>query len=499
VDGIKSLTPNQRFTLVENLGKLPIGRPTRRVWIPKAGSDEKRPLSIPTIHDRAAQAVVKLVMEPEWEAKFEPNSYGFRPGRGAHDAIGAIFTAIEKQPKYVLDADIAKCFDRIDHDALLNKTETFPTLKRLIKRWLKAGVLDGEVFTETEAGTPQGGILSPLLANIALHGLENHICSHFPNRIWVKTDGKKEYIHWRPQVIRYADDLAVLHRDRSVIETCQRLVAEWLAGMGLELSQKKTRIAHTLEREDGEAGFNFLGFNIRQFRVSKYNAARGRDFKTLIKPSKEAIKRHHAQLSETISCNKAAKQINLIGLLNPIIIGWSNYYRAVVSKRTFQLLDNRLYQKLRRWAYFRHPKKSRQWIARRYWAIGSGAGWVFGGEKGVVLKQHSSVPIIRHVKVKGTASPYNGDWCYWAGRRGAYPGVPHKLSLLLKQQKGRCQACKLYIRSDDLIEIHHLNGEHHDNRYINLIVVHRHCHDEIHGGQHELYRELGARDKRPLN
>ena len=161
IDGIKSLKPDQRLTLVDQLGQLPIGSPTRRVWIPKPGKDEKRPLSIPTLHDRALQALVKLVLEPEWEARFEPNSYGFRPGRSVHDAIGAIFIAIEKLPKYVLDADIAKCFDRIDPEALLRKIKTFPTLSHLIRRWPKAGVLDNGVFVETETGTPQGGVFTP--------------------------------------------------------------------------------------------------------------------------------------------------------------------------------------------------------------------------------------------------------------------------------------------------------------------------------------------------
>jgi RNA-directed DNA polymerase len=160
IDGIKSLTPRQRSPLADNLGKLPIGRPTRRVWIPKPGKDERRPLSIPTLHDRALQALVKLALEPEWEARFEPNSYGFRPGRSVHEAISAIFTAIEKQPKYALDADIAKCFDRIEQKALLRKIKTFPTLNRLVKAWLKAGVLDNGVFVDTETGTPQGGVLT---------------------------------------------------------------------------------------------------------------------------------------------------------------------------------------------------------------------------------------------------------------------------------------------------------------------------------------------------
>src|SRR5919199_1319284 len=221
IDGIKSLSPHQRCALATHLGTLPTGRPTRRVWIPKPGKDDKRPLSIPTLHDRALQALVKLVLEPEWEARFEPNSYGFRPGRSVHDAIGAIFIAIEKQPKYALDADIAKCFDRIDQAALLRKIKTFPTLNRLVKAWLKAGVLDNGVFVEKHSGTPQGGVLSPLLANIALHGLEEYIRTRFPTRTRRNPAQPSRQLHWQPQIIRYADDLGILHRDRIVIEQCR--------------------------------------------------------------------------------------------------------------------------------------------------------------------------------------------------------------------------------------------------------------------------------------
>jgi RNA-directed DNA polymerase len=228
IDGVKSLPPPQRLALAERLGQLPIGRPTRRVWIPKPGKAERRPLGIPTLHDRALQALVKSAMEPEWEAKFEPNSYGFRPGRSVHDAIGAIFIAIGKQPKYVLDADIAKCFDRIDHDALLRKTETPPHLRRLLRSGLKAGVLDHEVFAETEAGTPQGAVVSPLLANIALHGLEEHIRAQFPAKARCGQAGERTQVRWKPQIIRYGDDFGVLHREKAVIQQCQRLVEEWL-------------------------------------------------------------------------------------------------------------------------------------------------------------------------------------------------------------------------------------------------------------------------------
>jgi RNA-directed DNA polymerase len=499
IDGVKSLSPPQRLALAENLGRLPTGSPTRRVWIPKPGKLEKRPLSIPTLHDRALQALVKRALEPEWEAKFEPNSYGFRPGRSVHDAIGAIFIAIEKQPKYVLDADIAKCFDRIDQNALLCKMQTFPSMRRRLKRWLKAGVLDNGVFAATETGTPQGGVASPLLANIALHGLEEHICTHFPCRTRQNPEQPGRQLHWRPQVIRYADDLVVLHRDRTVIEECRQLIEEWLKGIGLELSEHKTRIAHTLEQEEGVAGFDFLGFTIRQHRASKYNTARGRGFKTLITPSQEAVKRHWAQLSEIISRHKAARQVNLIGLLNPVILGWSNYYRAVVSTKAFHHLDHCLYNKLRRWTQYRHPRKARHWVAARYWDIVPGRRWVFRDAEGPALHQHTEMAITRHTKVKDRASPYNGDWRYWAARRGTYPGVSPRLTRLLRRQHGRCAGCNLFFGPENLIEVHHLNGKHSDTRSTNLTAIHRHCHDQIHGGRHELSKQLGTHDRSPIN
>ena len=499
VDGIKSLTPKQRLAVAEKLDALPTGRPARRIWIPKPGKDEQRPLSIPTLYDRARQALVKQVMEPEWEAKFEPNSYGFRAGRSVHDAIGAIFIAINKQPKYVLDADIAKCFDRIDREALLRKTGTFPTLQRLIKCWLKAEVIDNGVFSETDRGTQQGSVLSPLLANIALHGLETYLRNHFPLQRTSKQAGEQRFMNWKPQVIRYADDLVVLHRDKTAIEHCQRLIADWLAGIGLELSPTKTRTAHTLQPEGGEAGFHFLGFQVRQYPVSRYNTVQGRGFKTLIKPSKEAIQRHYRQLAETISQNKAARQENLIGLLNPVIAGWSHYYRAVVSTEVFQALDHKLYNRLVRWARFRHPRKAWHWITHRYWGIDQGKGWVFAAPNGLTLNQHGNVPIARHAKVKGNASPYDGNWSYWAARRGSYPGVSNRMAKLLKTQQGRCQACGLVFMPEMLVEIHHLDGDHSNNRYYNLTAVHRHCHDQIHGGHHELSQQLGTHDKSPIN
>ncbi|WP_367274999.1 reverse transcriptase N-terminal domain-containing protein [Microcoleus sp. PH2017_39_LGB_O_B] len=196
VDGVKSLTPKQRLDLIGNINLSSKVSPTRRVWIPKPGTEEKRPLGIPTMKDRALQALVKLALEPEWEARFEPNQYGFRPGRSCQDAIGAIFNAIRYKQKYVLDADIAKCFDKIDHEALLKKLNTFPLLRRQIKAWLRAGVMDGQQLFPTLEGTPQGGVISPLLANIALHGMEHRI-KEFAKTLDIKKSTGKGQVSWQ--------------------------------------------------------------------------------------------------------------------------------------------------------------------------------------------------------------------------------------------------------------------------------------------------------------
>lgn len=287
IDGVKSLTQPERLALVDTLRIGSKAKPVRRVWIPKTSSDELRPLGIPTIHDRALQALVKAALEPEWEARFEPNSYGFRPGRACHDAIEAIHKATSRRDKWILDADIAKCYDRINHQALLEKVNTSPSVRRQLQAWLKAGVMDGGKLFPTAEGVPQGGTISPLLANIALHGLETIVAEKFP-----RTEK-----HRVPLLVRYADDLVVFHAERQVIEGCQSLISEWLRGMGLELKPSKTRITHTLTVADGKPGFDFLGFHLRQFPVGKTKTGtnghgKPLGFKTIITPSKTAIKRH---------------------------------------------------------------------------------------------------------------------------------------------------------------------------------------------------------------
>jgi RNA-directed DNA polymerase len=467
IDGVKVLTPPQRWRLATELRLDGTAIPLRRTWIPKRGSPEKRPLGIPTQGDRARQTLVRQALEPEWEAKLAPHTYGFRPGRSCWDAIEAIFLRIRFRPQYVLKVDIAKCFDRIGHAALLAKTQASPGIRRQIKAWLKAGILEEGQLCPTTAGTPQGGSVSPLLALIALHGMDEALTQVYP----------------QVRVIAYADDCVVLHEDRRVLEHCQQLLMTWLAAMGLTLNEAKSRIQHTLEGD--QPGFDFLGFHIRQYRVGKHHSGRHASghrlgFKTLIKPAKANIQAHLAELGRIIRRSKALPQSELIRQLNPKIRGWAHYYRIGVSKAVYARLDHLMWIKLRRWAHRRHSTKSIGWVIERYWhRLDTRRAFATPptGPDAVYLHTHSEVAITRHVKVQGNRSPYDGDWMYWTTRQGRHPNVSPRLAKLLKQQRGCCRHCGLFFQQDDQIEIDHISGDRHDTRSANLQALHGHCHD----------------------
>jgi RNA-directed DNA polymerase len=478
VDGIKSLTPPQRLHLISAIDLHTPVKPVRRIWIAKPGKTEQRPLGIPIIHDRATQALVTLALEPAWEAQFEPNSFGFRPGRSCHDAIQQIFQVIRQQPRYVLDADIASCFDQIDQAALLEKMHTSPSFARPIQAWLKAGVVESGIFMPTEKGTPQGGVLSPLLANIALHGLED---------VARTAGGPKEQrkggtrVYQSTHCIRYADDFVVFHNTWEGIQRCKEAIQEWLQGMGLALKEAKTRFAHTLEAKEecnGNVGFDFLGFTIRQFPVGKYQSRKL--YKTIIKPSKSKIAAHYHALAHTIERMHAATLDDVIGALNKQIVGWCNYYKTQVSKQVFATLENLLWHKIYRWAKRKHPHKSAGWILKKYFKpVGGHKHSVVGSTHSLI--RHNDTPIERHVPLRKGVSPYDGDWSYWGTRRGKYIGLNTVRGKLLKYQGGRCTHCRLFFTVDDEIDIHHVDGNHKNNRFSNLRLFHLICHDRTHG------------------
>jgi RNA-directed DNA polymerase len=321
-------------------------------------------------------------------------------------------------------------------------------------------------------------VLSPLLANIALHGLETHLRMAFPRDRY--TQGRIDW-GWQPVVVRYADDFVVLHEDVQVIEQVRQLAAQWLAGVGLELKPAKTRISHTLTPHAGHVGFDFLGFTVGQFPVGYHRAGALRlGFKTWIKPSKASQKRHYAALAAAVGRRRTATQSQLIGALNPLIRGWANYQARSVAQAVLNQMDHRLFGRLLRWARRRHPKKSAAWVIRRYWHTRGANHWVFGTPDGPCLASHARTPIRRHVLVRRDASPYDGHWRYWARRLGRHPELPASKAALLQRQQGRCAWCGRYFTElGDLMENDHRIPRSHggSNAANNRQLLHAHCHD----------------------
>jgi RNA-directed DNA polymerase len=338
--------------------------------------------------------------------------------------------------------------------------------------------MDNLDFTPTTKGTPQGGVLSPLLANIALHGLENAIRTAIPNKRTGMT-GR------RPIVVRYADDFVILHEDRGIIERLQHRATMWLRGMGLELKPSKTRITHSLNRtEEGNVGFDFLGWTFRQYPAGKYRTGKdtlGRPlgFKTIITPSKEAQKRHQTALAHMIVRQRSAKQATLISSLNRLICGWVNYHATSVAKRAFARMNHLLFCKLYYWAKRRHPKKPGQWVTEKYWRPDSGGIGDFHVKDGPHLYRHQDKAIVRHVKVAGVKSPFDGDWVYWAQRLGRHPELSTEVAILLRKQKGRCAWCRLLFTNDDIKERDHIIPGRRKLKvgWSEKQLLHGHCHD----------------------
>ncbi|GAB3901056.1 hypothetical protein GCM10029964_089310 [Kibdelosporangium lantanae] len=356
------------------------------------------------IADRCLQALTVNALEPEWEARFEPKSYGFRPGRGCHDAIVAIHTTASRTDAkrlWVLDADLAAAFDRLNHDHITTSLGGFPA-RELVRQWLRAGVIENGRFAPTEEGAPQGGVISPLLLNVALHGME----AAAGVRYHVTGTRAGKTMPGCPAVIRYADDLLALCHSREQAEQVKARLAEWLAPRGLVFNEDKTRITH-LDR-----GVDFLGFSIRRFRGGKL----------LTKPSNEALRRIRKRLSTEVKALRGANADAVIAKLNPIITGWAAYYRIGVSSRAFNALDAHVWRLVYKWARISHPNKPTRWVTTRYFGKFNPVRqdrWIFGSRHtGFFLRKFAWTAIVRHRMVVGTASPDDPSLSgYWATRR----------------------------------------------------------------------------------